>query len=87
MTPTEFNLLQQRETTHGPFKDSAEFSQALKFLFRNQTSWLRMDVRQKEALDQISIKLGRIFSGRASFKDHWDDVAGYAKLGAEACDK
>jgi hypothetical protein len=41
---------------------------------------------QIEALDMIALKLSRILSGQANFKDHWDDIAGYAKLGAEACE-
>jgi hypothetical protein len=40
---------------------------------------------QREALDQIAGKLGRIFAGRPTFLDHWQDVAGYATLAAEAC--
>jgi hypothetical protein len=39
----------------------------------------------REALDMIALKLSRILSGQANFKDHWDDIAGYAKLGSEAC--
>jgi hypothetical protein len=34
----------------------------------------------------IALKLSRILSGQANFKDHWNDIAGYAKLGSEACD-
>ena len=33
----------------------------------------------------IALKLSRILSGQSNFKDHWDDIAGYAKLGSEAC--
>jgi hypothetical protein len=46
-----------------------------------------MDVRHKEALDMIALKLSRILSGQANFKDHWLDLSGYSLLAAEACDK
>jgi len=35
----------------------------------------------------IALKLSRILSGQADFKDHWDDIAGYAKLASEVCTK
>lgn len=81
------SILEEREKTHGSFKNNAEFSQSLKFLFRNQPSYLKMDVQQKEALDMIALKLGRIFSGQANFKDHWLDGSCYFQLGARACDE
>ena len=34
----------------------------------------------------IALKLSRILSGQANFKDHWDDISGYAKLASEACE-
>ena len=33
----------------------------------------------------IFLKLARM-AQTPGVKDHWDDIAGYAKLGAEACD-
>jgi hypothetical protein len=82
MTPEE--LIKERQNTHGDFRSNANISQMLKFVFRTQPSY--MNDRQKEALDMIALKLSRILSGHANFKDHWDDIAGYAKLGSEACD-
>jgi hypothetical protein len=39
-----------------------------------------------ESLEMIAHKIGRILAGNENFHDHWDDIAGYAKLGSEACD-
>lgn len=75
-------LLQEREKTHGSFATNAQKSQELKRIFRE----VPMNTTHREALDMIALKLSRILSGRASFKDHWDDIAGYAKLGSEACE-
>lgn len=78
-------LLTKREKTHGNFLVTARVAQELK----NAThvgSYLLKDKRQREAVDMICTKLARILSGNCAVKDHWDDIAGYAKLGSEACD-
>lgn len=86
--------LNERAKTHGNFKYNANISQRLKRLFRVgfdvsgtlvSTGFHKMPDAQQEALEMIALKLSRILSGQASFKDHWDDIAGYAKLGSEAC--
>ena len=82
-------LLVEREKTHGPFGENAHYSQQLKTIFNNAqiSHSITFDIVQREALDMIALKLSRILSGQANFKDHWDDIAGYAKLASEACDK
>jgi hypothetical protein len=78
-------LLVEREKTHGSFTLNANISQNIKEAFR----WgdvKGMRPAHREALDMIALKISRIASGQANFKDHWDDIAGYAKLGAEACE-
>jgi len=45
-----------------------------------------MKAEHSLALHMIYVKIARILSGQASHRDHWDDIAGYAKLGSEACD-
>jgi hypothetical protein len=78
-------LLQEREKTHGSFKQNADISSSLKVIFREHDEKI-FSSAQREALDMIALKLSRILSGQATFKDHWDDIAGYAKLGSEACE-
>lgn len=78
-------LLQERQKTHGSFKQNAELSQAMKLAFRHG-GVTPQKAEHREALDMIALKISRILSGQAHYKDHWDDIAGYAKLGAEACD-
>lgn len=79
------DLLQERQKTHGSFARSAEISQRIKDTFRSSGQHGLSDVHI-EALDMIALKLSRILSGQAHFKDHWDDIAGYAHLASEACD-
>jgi len=37
-------------------------------------------------LDSMASKFGRLGSGDPHFRDHWDDVAGYATLASSQCD-
>ena len=79
-------LLQERQKTHGSFASNARISQQLKHIFRRETNNIVVltDIHN-EAIVMIAVKLSRILSGSANFKDHWDDIAGYAQLAAEAC--
>lgn len=89
-------LLVERQKTHGDFRLNAAISQQFKEMFKApyiigkdtcaSACYIEMNKVHREALDMIAMKLSRILSGQASFKDHWDDIAGYAKLGSEACE-
>ena len=87
MTEDRDPLLQEREKTHGLFKDNAIISQRIKYVYHSYGKYPIENPIYCEALDMIALKLSRILSGQANFKDHWDDIAGYAKLASEACDK
>ena len=84
-TPTREPILVTREATHGDFTLTAKIAQDLKEAYR----WgpAETNARQREALDMICTKIARIMSGNPNTLDHWDDIAGYAKLGAEASNK
>ena len=79
------SLIERRAQTHGDFTRNAEVSQTLKDVLGHHSPEHRLEYteRQRECLDLICTKLSRITSGQASFKDHWDDIAGYAKLAVE----
>ena len=82
-------LLAERQKTHGDFSKNAEISRKLKdiFYFYHDNSEEKLGVIHREALDMIALKLSRVLSGQADFRDHWDDISGYAKLASEACKK
>jgi hypothetical protein len=40
----------------------------------------RLGAVQREALDQIAVKIARICAGDATCAEHWRDLAGYAWL-------
>lgn len=80
MTATE-TLLAERGKTHGDFRYHAAVTRELKRAFmRTVLRKKQLTDVQLEAVDMILHKLGRIAAGDPNFQDHWDDIAGYAKL-------
>lgn len=77
-------LLQEREKTHGNFEENAKVSQHFKSIMYDR-GYRTYHPVHTEALDMIALKISRILSGQANHKDHWDDIAGYAKLASEVC--
>ena len=77
-------LLTKRNATHGDFADNARVSQSLKYIVYFNAEQKLSSV-QREALDMIFLKISRIVTGDPNFKDHWDDIAGYATLAAKDC--
>lgn len=83
MTPTgktTEELLSEREKTHGDYAETARIIQRLKDVMHNADGWARCSSMQRESLDMIANKIGRILAGHPNFDDHWDDIAGYAAL-------
>lgn len=76
-----------RGTTHGRFPDNAKVSQQLQFVMSGSKNWNELSNTQREALQLIAHKIGRILSGDPNFKDHWVDIAGYAELPTKDWDK
>lgn len=74
------HLLEERARTHGDFPANARISQELKAYFTRQGGWEGLTFVQREALHLIALKISRILSGKGSEADHWNDIAGYAKL-------
>lgn len=72
-----------KQKTHGNYKDTAETSQNLKSVMAAGKNWDALRPTQREALEMIAVKIARVLSGDANFRDHWDDIEGYAELGGE----
>lgn len=78
-SPTEA-LITERGSRYGKFKDGAEIMQSLKDTMRDVDGWNNLTASQKEALDMIQHKIGRILNGDPTYDDSWKDIAGYATL-------
>lgn len=73
-------LITERGRRYGKFKDGAEIMQSLKDNMRDVDGWNNLTASQKEALDMIQHKIGRILNGDPTYDDSWKDIAGYATL-------
>ena len=78
-TPTDA-LLAERGKTHGDFNEHARITQDLKFTITSAPGFARLSAAQRETLDMTAHKIGRILAGDPNHPDHWDDIAGYARL-------
>lgn len=82
-----FAILEEREKTYGKFTELAVLSSEIRIFWENKAGWWNLSAAQREVILMISVKLARILNGDPKHKDSWLDIAGYAHLGAEACDE
>ncbi|MBS3953645.1 MAG: hypothetical protein KGZ88_11915 [Methylomicrobium sp.] len=74
------NTLKERQARYGSFDGHAEITQELKMVMQSLDGWDRLNNSQKEALEMIAHKIGRILNGDPNYADSWHDIAGYATL-------
>ena len=74
--------LVERGNTHGSFERNAKTIQLMKDIAREGDSWRPegMTRVEREAVDMILHKIGRIVNGDSHYDDHWADIVGYAEL-------
>jgi len=75
--------LTERGNRYGSFTGHANITQNLKSVMQNTENWDKLDDDQKESLEMIAHKIGRILNGDPNYDDSWIDIAGYATLVAE----
>lgn len=75
--------LEERGARYGSFVEHSRITQELKKLIYEAMSPQKLESLQpdqREAIDMICHKLGRIVAGDPHYHDSWTDIAGYAKL-------
>ena len=79
------DILAERGKQYGKFTGHAQVTQLLKGVaFQHaEINRIELSASQKEALEMIFHKIGRIVNGNPNHTDSWDDIAGYAKLEAD----
>ena len=77
------STLDERGRRYGKFTGHALITQVLKADMRAAPKWLDLEDDQREALDMIAHKIGRILNGDPDYHDSWHDIVGYAKLVAD----
>ena len=82
---TTTQILTERGARYGKFMDHARITQEIKYLLQDRMKgkWHDMKADQREALEMIAHKLGRIVNGDPNYEDSWRDIAGYAQLVAD----
>lgn len=78
-------LINGRAPTHGDFNVSSITRRKVTEALRTGL-WYTLNPAQQRAIDMIVEKLVRIVHGNHDEKDHWDDIAGYARLGRHSID-
>lgn len=74
------NTLKQRGKRYGKFSYHSTITQALKDVMRETPNWENLSPAQKEALEMVAHKIGRILNGDPNYADSWHDLAGYSTL-------
>lgn len=70
----------QRGERYGLFADGAVIMQDLKAVMRATPGWERLTPSQREALEMIQHKIGRVLNGDPMYVENFTDIAGYAIL-------
>jgi hypothetical protein len=80
-TPTDVDsTITQRGERYGKFKDGSVIMQDLKNIMRETPNWEGLTPSQREALEMIQHKIGRILNGDPMYDDNWRDICGYSQL-------
>lgn len=80
MSESITETLAERGKRYGDLITHANITHALKFVMSAQPKWSTLRNDQREALEMIAHKIGRILNGDANYRDSWHDIAGYATL-------
>lgn len=81
---TTEDILAQRGSVYGPYRDNAELTQNLyRVILNARLGKNAFSPTQSEALHMICHKIARLTIGDPNHIDGWDDIAGYASLEAK----
>ena len=72
--------LAERGSRYGIFEEHARITQAIKAAMMDSPNWNSLAPDQKECLEMIAHKVGRILNGDANYLDSWHDIIGYTSL-------
>ena len=87
-SPPIAEVLVERGTRYGPFAGHASLTQDIKRAMRGElghgaaygSKWKGLTDSQREALEMIAHKIGRILNGDPNYLDSWVDIVGYTQL-------
>lgn len=73
-------ILAERGSRYGDFTGHARITQEIKTAMKHSTKWKTLKDDQREALEMVAHKIGRILNGDPDYLDSWDDIEGYVRL-------
>lgn len=73
-------MLIERGSRYGSFEGHAAITQGIKEVMFQSPNWHTLTWSQKESLEMVAHKIGRILNGDPNYKDSWVDIVGYAQL-------
>jgi len=77
-------LIKEREERYGSFAGTSKTIQFIKREMEAAPNWRLLSNEQREALEMIAVKIGRILNGDPAHADNWVDIQGYAALAVNA---
>jgi len=72
--------LAERGARYGDFAGHASITQGIKKVMSASPRWAELEDDQKESLEMVAHKIGRILNGDPNFHDSWFDCIGYLRL-------
>jgi hypothetical protein len=75
--------LAERGKRYGSIAGHSAISQGIKRVMQESDKWKSLRDEQKECLEMIAHKIGRILNGDPNYHDSWHDIVGYSKLIAD----
>ena len=81
--PSIEDTLSERGSKYGSFVSHADITQQLKAVMHDTPNWEKLHSDQKECLEMVAHKVGRILNGDPNYHDSWHDIVGYCKLVAD----
>jgi hypothetical protein len=73
-------VLAERGARYGAFSGHAEITQGLKEIMHHTPNWAYLTKSQRETLEMVAHKIGRILNGDPAYLDSWVDIIGYTQL-------
>lgn len=82
-TPNIDATLSERGNRYGSFVSHARITQSIKRAMMDSPNWSTLADDQRETLEMLAHKVGRILNGDPDYHDSWHDIIGYTKLVAD----
>lgn len=79
--------LDERGQRYGAFTGHAAVTQEIKTAINRHFGWNKLAADQREALEMVAHKIGRILNGDPNYIDSWHDIIGYVRLVEQRLEK